>query len=419
MGSVLLAMIAFSGCMSPNLQIQSSVLSEDEPYNVILMIGDGMGFSHVELGRIIEYGNTRNFTMQQAPLHLDVITNNAHNRTTDSAAAATAMATGEKTYNLMLSVSPDGTQLETILEIAQARGKAAGLVATSMIQHATPAAFMTHIDNRNNYSEITRQIVEEAEVEVLMGGGLSYFSSQQLQVMNENQNYSLAYNLAELSEVTSGKLLGLFAEEHMDYEMDRNFSITPSIAEMTQKAIDLLSQDSDGFFLMVEGSKIDHAAHAHDKIRTALEAIAFDEAIAISLEYAQNHRNTILIVTADHETAGLSIVSNTLSDELPSSQADNEQKRNLRIGRASNVTVSWRTTGHTRANVPLFAFGEAFNEYSNDTIIDNTDIFSEMYQHYSSESDTLDIPYGFLVVGLGTALVVVALVFLSRRRNTM
>lgn len=450
---MLLTTIVIAGCISPHLPIRTIVTAEDEPYSIILMIGDGMALSHVELGRLVEYGAIGNHTMQQVPLQLSVTTYSANGAITDSAAAATAMATGEKTNNGMVSVLPNGTSIETILEIAQAQGKATGVVVTSTIQHATPAAFMTHIDSRNNYTEITRQIVEEAEVDVLLGGGLTYFSSSQLQTM-ENQNYTVVNNRTELLKVASGKLLGLFADGHMDYERNRNYSTTPSLAEMANKSIEILSQDSDGFFLMIEGSRIDHAAHGNDKVGVALEMIAFDQAVSVALDYIQTHHNTILIVTADHETGGLAIVSNILSDELPSSLVDEGEKRTLRVARAENITVTWSTNGHTNTNVPLFSFGEIFDGYSNGTIIDNIDIFDEMKEYYSSEptspvpepttttteettvddisstateapcsstneTDAPAIPYDvpLLTLGLGSFLVVLAVLFLALYRK--
>ncbi|MHA1909277.1 MAG: alkaline phosphatase, partial [Candidatus Thorarchaeota archaeon] len=308
MVSFVMAIFSFSGFISP--QIQPLVMAQDEPFSVILMIGDGMGMIHIELAQLVELGLTGNLTMQQAPLQLYVRTNNSDNQVTDSAAAATAMASGEKTENSMVSILPNGTSVDTILEIAQANGKATGIVATTLIQHATPASFMAHVNDRDNYSEITRQIVEEANVDVLLGGGRAYFSSSQTQAM-ESQGYTIVHDRSELLDAPSGKLLGLFHSQYLAYEMIRDFSTTPSLAEMTNKSLEILSQDLDGFFLMVEGSKIDYRAHAHDTIGVALETIAFDEAVSVALDYVQDHSNTILIVTADHETGGLAIVSNS------------------------------------------------------------------------------------------------------------
>ncbi|MFW9847692.1 MAG: alkaline phosphatase [Candidatus Thorarchaeota archaeon] len=373
---------------APNVRVDTNnthaLASEPEPYNVILMIGDGMGPSQIELGRLVEYGPSGNLTMQDAPLTISVTTFSADNSITDSAAAATAIATGWKTNNGMVSVLPNGTILDTILENAQLHGKATGLVVTSEIQHATPACFATHVSSRSNYVEITRQLVEEAEVDVLLGGGLNYFSPAQLQYM-ENQNYTIVQNRTGLLDVQNGTVLGLFAGSHMDYEEVRNYSQTPSLAEMTNKTLSILSNDPDGFFLMVEGSRIDHAAHANDPIGVALEMVAFDNAVEVALEYVQSHEHTILIVTADHETGGLAVISHNLSDELPTDGMSEEEKRSLRIERTQNVSVTWSTGYHTSTNVSLFCFGPLFSGLSNGSIIDNTDIFNEISQYYAEE----------------------------------
>ncbi len=381
--TLLLALVA-----APNVRVDiyntHALTSDPEPYNVILMIGDGMGPAQIELGRLVEYGTSGNLTMQDAPLTLTVTTFSADNSITDSAAAATAIATGWKTNNGMVSVLPNGTILDTILENVQLDGKATGLVATSEIQHATPACFATHVSSRNNYVEITRQLVEEAEVDVLLGGGFTYFSPAQLQEM-ESQNYTIVQNRTELLDVQTGKVLGLFAGSHMDYEEVRNYSQTPSLAEMTNKTLSILSNDPNGFFLMVEGSRIDHAAHANNPIGVALETIAFDNAVEVALEYVQSHEHTILIVTADHETGGLAVVSHNLSDELPTDGMSEEEKRNLRIERTQNVSVTWSTGYHTSTNVSLFCFGPLFSGLSNGSIIDNTDTFYEISQYYAEE----------------------------------
>ncbi|MFW9770218.1 MAG: alkaline phosphatase, partial [Candidatus Thorarchaeota archaeon] len=270
--------------------------------------------------------------------------------------------------------------LETILEYAQTLNKATGIIATSRLTHATPACFMTHVDDRNNEVEIARQIVEVANVDVILGGGMSYFSGAQLTTM-ESKGYSIVYNRTELAAMTTGRIFGLFSQDHMDYEYDRDYSEQPSIAEMTNKSLEILSQDTDGFFLMVEGSKIDHAAHAWDKTRTALDTIAFDKAIDVAIDYVEAHVNTILIVTADHETGGLGIVSNNLNSELPADLLSEGEKRNLRADRVSNITVSWTTGSHTSSNVPLFAFGEPFLNLAEDVTIHNTEIFDLMKDH--------------------------------------
>ena len=202
MVSLVLVILTVTGYTGP--QIHTAAAQDDEPLSIILMIGDGMGRAHVELGRLVEFGSSGILSMQGAPLEINVTTHTSDDQVTDSAASATAMATGHKTENGIVSMLPNGTAVDTILEIARANGKATGLVATTLIQHATPAAFMSHVDDRDNFTEITRQIVEEAGVDVLLGGGRAYFSSSQTQIM-ENQGYTVVNNRAELLEVSTEK----------------------------------------------------------------------------------------------------------------------------------------------------------------------------------------------------------------------
>ncbi|MFW9893209.1 MAG: alkaline phosphatase [Candidatus Thorarchaeota archaeon] len=363
------------------VSIDSVTISAEEPLNVILMIGDGMGFEHVELARLVEEGQAGSLVMQQLNWNASVTTHPANVAVTDSAAAGTAIATGTKTINGYVALNPTLQPLETILEFAQTLNKSTGVVSTCRIVDATPASFMTHVDDRNDQDEIARQIIEVAEVDVLLGGGLDYFSSGQLSTM-ESKGFTIVYNRTSMLNVTSGRIFGLFADIHMDYEFDRNYNTTPSIAEMTNKSIELLSQDTDGFFLMVEAGRIDLAAHGNDKVRTALDAIAFDKAVQIALDYVEVHTNTILIVTADHETKGLVVMSSNLNSELPSALSIESEKRLLRAERANNVTVDWTADYHTDTPVPIYCYGSAFSELPVDIAIDNTNIYSLMKDFY-------------------------------------
>ena len=419
---LLLSMLAVSGSIVEGTPVDINSLSQNNEPSIILMIGDGMGFEHIKLGRWVEVGSNDNLTMEQLPWNASVTTNSADSAVTDSAAAATAMATGYKTNNSMLSISPDLVELQTILEIAQSLEKSTGLVSTTHIQHATPAAFMAHVINRNNYTEITRQIVEETGVDVLLGGGRQYFSESQLNIMESN-GYTITENRTELAAVTSGKILGLFGSVEIDYEVDRNFATTPSLGEMTDKAIELLSQDSDGFFLMVEGGKIDWAAHAHDKVGVALELAAFNDAVRIAINYVNTHDNTILIVTADHETGRLTVVSNNLSDDFPVFGLSEEQNRTLRIDRANNISVTWDTTGHSSIRVPIFGLGSSFDTMTDNDTIDNTNIFDIMVEHYgytlsptTTPTTPGEFPMEYVLVAVPILVVlVIAVVFLKRR----
>ena len=381
--------------------------------SVILLIGDGMGYEHLKLARWVELGKSNLFSMERLPLHLNVTTFSADNSITDSAAAATAMATGNKTNNGMLSVSPLSEPLETILEISQEFGKSTGIITTTAITHATPAAFITHVKSRSNTTEISRQIVENSNVNILLGGGGDHFNSTQLMDLEAN-GYILIENRSKLMSTDANNLFGLFAPNHLPYEISRDPDAIPSLLEMTVKVIEILSQDPDGFFLMVEGGRIDHAGHANNKTNVALETIEFNYAVDAAISYAEEHDNVLLIVTADHETGGLTILNETLNDTIPSLNRTVEENRLLRFERINNISVSWSTGSHTCQDVPFFGFRTEFNGLNNLSFIDNTEIFDIMKEFISEESDNeVDfsriILIGVVITGLsigGIAIIV-------------
>jgi len=357
-------------------QEHTSVAAEDG-LSIIIMIGDGMGYEQVKLAQLVEVGLTGSLTMQQLMWNASVATFNILGDITDSAAAGTALATGYKTTYGRLGLLPNNAILENIIEFSQNLNKSTGIVSTCRMVDATPAAFSTHVDSRREYEIIASQLVNDANVDVLLAGGDDYFSTAQENSM-ATQGYAVVKNRVDMLNVTSGKIFGVFAPEHIDYEIDRDYVTTPSIAEMTNKSIELLSQDSDGFFLMVEGGKIDLACHDENKVNTALETIEFDKAVKIALDYVEVHSNTILIVTADHETEGLVVMNSNLNATLPSdilTQAENEA---IRVARVNNITVDWTATYHTNTPVPLYGYGTAFTPLPESITIDNTQVFTLM-----------------------------------------
>ena len=360
----------------------SSPDSEINEVSVILMIGDGMGFDHVKLARWVETGVNGNLTMDTLPYKGDMTTLDVDGLITDSAASATAMATGNKTSSLHLSVSPSDEILKTILEYADEFGLSSGLLTTVPINHATPAAFYSHIHDRYLYNKIEDQLISEAKVDIIMGGGKNQFLSTELEKIN-SKGYELIENRSQLFGTSSERLFGLFSDYDLPYEIDRDREIIPSLAEMTTKTIDILSKDVEGFFLMVEGGKIDWAAHENDDINVALETIEFDKAVKVALDYVDSHDNTILIVTADHETGALDIGSNTLTTPLPSPIYTEEMNEELRINRTEEITTSFGHKQHSDENVPFFMFGKNLAVYNN-TTIDNTDIFDICFTHMFS-----------------------------------
>jgi alkaline phosphatase len=368
------------------------VVRAEEPErarSIILMIGDGMGAAQIEAARWWQVGPDGALTMDTLSVQDGWSRTDAlFGQTTDSAAAVTAMATGQKTANGYLSVDAEGQPLTTILEMAQAAGKAVGLVTSVPLAHATPAGFAAHNRNRNQYMPIAEDMYE-AGVDVLLGGGAGHFLPYQttcscgwsglrtdgrdLVVEAESIGYVFACDTQGLEEIDTSsvnRLLGLFANE----EMSR--PLRPSLAEMTRVAIEILSRDPDGFFLMVEGGLIDWVCHSNEAEESIELTLGFDAAVGEALEYVRDTGDTLLIVTADHETGGMSVTtesSHYLREDGPFQAPD---------GRL--FFVNWLHTYHTDADVPVRAEGP-FAALLSGTY-ENTHIFDVMVEAYGFET---------------------------------
>lgn len=352
---VLTAIILFLTFLQPCLAANAR--------NIILMIGDGMGPSQVHALWIYsaEYLD-KNLAMVEvmnkgrtAFMYNDTV----DNIVPDSAAAATQIATGVRVTNRVVSVDGEGKPLKSILELARDKGKATGLVTTSAITDATPAAFAAHVKNRRDEDVIAEQLIESG-VHVMFGGGRAFFIPGYVEGSKRKDDVDLlgkanksGYEITETAEgmMKSGakKLLGLFSLHSMPSEVNRQGSHTPSLAEMTKKAIEILSASKDGFFLMVEGGGIDHASHHNDITALISEVMAFDDAVKVAYEFQMSHGDTLLIITADHETGGLAL--------LPRSVKDRKRKENDSAEGRKEIDrhARWATGSHTAT--PLFLWG--------------------------------------------------------------
>jgi len=296
--------------------------------NIILMIGDGMGPSHVQatwLYATRQLGKNLVMTEVMEKGRIAFVVNDTLDSTvTESAEAATQMATGVKVHVKAISVGPDGNALKTILEMAREKGKATGLVTTSGITDATPAAFAAHVDKRSKEGIIAEQLIRSG-ANILFGGRKVFFLPEAgkgrrkdgRNLLNEaRQNGYVVVETAEGMKKAQGeKILGLFNNGNMLFEIDRKGSQEPSLAEMTAKALEVLSRNKDGFFLMVEAGRIDHAAHHNDIGAVISDTLAFDEAIKVAYEFQKKNPNTFLIITADHETGGLVVLPHSYTSE--------------------------------------------------------------------------------------------------------
>ena len=325
MGALIAAiMIAITTLTLVKLPKEQSVNAQgkSQAKNVILLIGDGMSMEGVTLSR-----NTKGQSLAMDEIAVGtVMTSWASGPITDSAPGGTAYSAGQKTYNKYIGTSTSDAPLATILEGAENKGKATGLIATSEITHATPADFAAHTDNRKNYNQILRQEIN-GNLEVLLGGGFNtswgytsdveetafqdYYKNRVQEIKDEGYQY--VTTKSEMEKADGTKLWGAFADGDLKYDYDRiadKDEVQPSLSEMTNKAIDVLNKDDDGFFLMVEGSKIDWAAHANNTAGIVSEVLAFDEAVKSAVDFAKKDGNTVVVVTTDHGNSGITIGSN-------------------------------------------------------------------------------------------------------------
>ncbi|WP_205664631.1 alkaline phosphatase [Ammonifex thiophilus] len=284
--------------------------SKDYPVvkNVIFLIPDGMSLAGTTLAR---WYRGSSLAMDEMACGL-VRTHSAVGPITDSAAAGTALAAGFKTNPGYVTVLPDGTPVASVLEAAKLAGKSTGLVVTCEIPHATPAVFSAHALSRKDYDTILKQQVYQG-MDVVLGGGHAFMKpgarkdGEDLVEAVKALGYEYVTDPEELHKVEAGKVWGMFAPKALKPDFDRDPVREPSLAEMTAKAIEILSKNPKGFFLMVEGSQIDWAAHANDPVYLVSEILAFDEAVKVALDFAKKNKDTVVIVAADHGNGGVSI----------------------------------------------------------------------------------------------------------------
>lgn len=325
----------------------------DLPDRVILMIGDGMGAAAVAGAEYTSEERLNMLTMEQ----LNFITTHSHEFvTTDSAASATAFATGNKTHYQGVSVTPgttkereedEGHQMETVLERAQKRGWKTGLVATVRAVHATPAAFAAHRAHRD-FEEAIAADMATSEVDVLVGGGRNRFTDREdgvnLLEEFERRGYTVAQTGREFAKAggVAERLVGLLEEE--DLPSVRSEDRSRSLAEMTETAIDVLDRNNEeGFFLMVEGSQIDWRGHGLDGEGTIASTRHFDRAVGTALEYGRARDDTLVIVVADHETGGLSLVDSSQKEKLTAALGGEKKAQS---------SVSYQTEGDDSIEAP-------------------------------------------------------------------
>ncbi|MEH7351299.1 alkaline phosphatase [Gottfriedia acidiceleris] len=350
--------------------------------NVIVFVGDGMGAAHREAIRLATVGQTGKLAMDDMP-YAGLVHTSSTTAITDSAAAATAMASGVKTYNGAIGVDADKNSVKTVLEMAKEAGKSTGLVTTSQITDATPAAFGAHVTDRSKQSDIAKQYLENSKVDVLLGGGEDFWypagnagsyedhsakdPSEQSKGTQGNLveeakklGYNYVTNANELQKAKNGKLLGLFANEEMFEQREEGkgdlYDPVVSLPDMTKKAIDTLSDNKKGFFLMVEEEGTDEMSHENNAEKMIKAGQELDKSVSVAKEYAKKHPDTLVLVVADHECGGLSIEDVDSKDE--SGDGISKEDGPFNVANSSNqFMIDWTTSGHGGVSVPLTAMG--------------------------------------------------------------
>ena len=338
-----------------------SLQAGDIPRSIVLIIADGTGIGQ----HTMSYYTNDDYAPARFE-HVGLMTTHTVNEdeVTDSGASATAMATGIKTKRGAIGVDADNQPRKTVLEHAQAKGMATGLVATATISHATPAAFAAHVESRRDQEEIARQLAD-ANITVLFGGGRKYFlakgqgGTQDIDLLEQMsaKGVQVIYKLDDSLEQAQ-PVIGLFADEGL---LRANEGRSPTTAEMTQRALDILQQDPDGFFLMIEESQADWAGHDNNEEWVTAEMASLNAVIDVCLEYQEQHPETLVLLAADHETGGMAVHEKVVG---------------------KGYKPAWTTKFHTGNMVPIFATGPGSEVF--DAVVDNTFIGQTLIRYINS-----------------------------------
>ncbi len=330
------------------------VNAQDSPKNVILMIGDGMGLSQVSAAY---YQATDELHMTRMPVIGLMTTHSANDRVTDSAAAGTALATGQKTNNGHLGVNPEGERIKNIAEYLKESGYNIGLVASCFLTHATPGAFFGHQISRNMYEEIAEDFIT-SNIDIAIAGGSDHFNKRKSDKKNlikdlEGNGYTIFLPKSKAMDE-----LEFSAYEKVVYFTDplhppKKLKGRDWLPNATGIALDFLkAKGGSGFFIMIEGSQIDWAGHDNDIRYQVTETIDFDEAVGKALDFVESDGETLLIVLADHETGGMGING---------------------VDKDNYIDAGWTTKGHTATMIPVFAYGPGSEAFGR--LFDNIEVF--------------------------------------------
>lgn len=357
-----LAVLWILGCTTSKKEEKPIGTINEEPLSIIFMIGDGMGVPQVSTAYY--FGDSLpNFSrFKQIGFHQTSATDYT---ITDSAAGATAFSTGQKTYKRAIGVSFDSLPQETILEQLKGDGYQTGLISLTTITHATPASFYAHVTDRDMHNEIASQLIE-AEVDFFAGGGRKFFNKRNdgrnLFEELKAKNYHLD-TLALSKTVKDKRNAYVLADDGIPSKIDGRANY---LSEATIMALDYFDQKGEPFFMMVEGSYIDWGGHAENAEMMISEVLDFDKTLGVVLDYVENNPNTLLVVTADHETGGVSIGKHYKVDESTGEKREVPEK----------VTVYFNSDQHSGELIPVFAKGKGSDNFQG--IYENNEIYHKM-----------------------------------------
>jgi len=334
--------------------ISAQLFAQKAPKNIIFLIGDGMGVSQIYAGLTANRGHLNLERIKVIGFHKNQASNNY---VTDSAAGATAFATGKQTYNGAIGLDSLRVPATTLLEMAEQKGLATGLVSTCDITDATPSSFIAHQLMRSMHEEIAGDFLK-TDIDVGIGGGRKYFEKRKdgLNLLDtlRKKGYQVHSDLA-LDGVSKGKLIALYADENPIKVMEGRGD---ALLYSAKKSLEIVSQNKKGFFVMIEGSQIDWGGHANDTDYIITEIVDFDKSIGFALDFAEKNKETLVVITADHETGGFALMGG-----------------NMKTG---EVKGAFTTKGHTGQMIPVFAFGPGAEAFSG--IYNNYDIYTKIKQ---------------------------------------
>jgi len=348
---------------TPPKLIENPAIKANQPLNIILLIGDGMGLSQLSSSFYFS-DQLPNFARFKTIGLSNVIA--ANSKITDSAAGATSFASGIKTFNGAIGVDMDKQPVENIVELLSKENYQTGLIATSSITHATPASFYAHVASRDWEEQIAAQMAT-SPIDFFAGGGLKFFENRKdgKNILNLLKSAGFEVHTDHLEKEIDGSKRHAFllGEEDMPKMIEGRGNF---LTESTQKALNYFEENSSPFFLMVEGSQIDWGGHDNDAEYLITELLDFDQMVGSVLDYAEKEGNTLVIVTADHETGGF-----TLSSKVTGQNSKGKDKHDYNL-----IVPTFSTTGHSASLIPVLAFGPQSAQFSG--FYQNSDVYHKI-----------------------------------------